>query len=598
MKTKLLALGLAIVLALGMISCGNGANQPNATTQATTQATTPPIEETNETTAAQTEPPIPPVSYKTEIDLSNGFPFFMVEEATGSDTEAVVKSEEDTDYLSLRDNTEKGRANVALKFEAVKDIITVSYRVRFTALSTYTLNLIPDATNPSKTIAQLVARPSGKLCVFNGTTETELCAYTENEWIEVSVCTDFEASSFTVTLNGEEYGAFAFRNDASEAACYVWNTLQMETGGMDVANITVDPFIAPPNPNIPTVNVNGIQKKPLVISDEVKDGLNYLSFPTVALTEDEVWISYKRGYGHTSDFSNLDVTVLDRATNQVITTHTVDSSEDVRFQNPEFVTMPNGEIFLYVDVQKKGVATRLGIYTYRFHMDGSDFSKRTSTSLIDDKGIEYGYVFDSVIDGNTLYMLAMTFPELQNQGHGRSVHLLKTENNGQSFTHVASMTELLGVSVNESALHLENGIFTILCRGDDGHSYFLHVNTAGEMLKSVDLTLTYNGISYMGRPSVFEENGSYFFMGRNIPTADNKSQELAMFEFDFETLNITSKRILDTRTGSAGDAYYAESFVSEINGQKFFCVANYGTSFSAKPSIELFTIPYDNLFKN
>ena len=125
----------------------------------------------------------------------------------------------------------------------------------------------------------------------------------------------------------------------------------------------------------------------------------------------------------------------------------------------------------------------------------------------------------------------------------------------------------------------------------------MRMTTNGELLKSVNLSDTYQGISYMGRPSFFKENGTYYFMGRNIPTENKNEQELAIFEFDFDTLHIKNKLVLDTRSGTGGDAYYAESFVSNIGGTKTFCVINYGTSFSKKPSIELLTVPYDQIFK-
>ncbi len=609
MKFKWSALLLTLGFLLSLVACNGDAKKPASTTASTTDAqttaqatTVQSTTDAQETTAQSTTdttgtPQVPPVPTEYEVDLSDGLPAFMAYETTGSDTSVSVNTQGEVPYISLRDGTENGRASVWMQFEPVTDVITVSYRVRFTALSVYTLNLIPNAASPSTPLAQIVARPSGAICVFNGSAETQLGTYTVNEWIDITVHSYLKTGDFAVSLGrGEDTGGlFHFRNEGTSASCYIWNTLHNEVGGMDIACITVDPFLPPPDRNIPTVEIGRVNKTLLVSSDDVKDGMNYLSFPTTALTETEVWIAYKRGYSHTSDNSNLDVTVLDRATNRVITTHTVDSSTEVRFQNPEFVTMPNGEILLYVDIQEKGTSTRLGIYTYQFHVSGGNFSKRTATSLIDDKGIAYGYIFDSVIDGNTLYMLAMTFPELQNQGNGRSVHLLKTDDNGTTFTHVANLTELLGVGINESGMVLKDGVLAILARGDSTGSHLFRVTTDGKLLGSRHLSGEYDGVSYTGRPDVFCENGTYFFMGRNIPTSDSNAQELAIFEFDFETLRIQNKRVLDTRTGSAGDAYYAERFISEIDGQKIFCVVNYGTSFSQKPSIELLTFPCDRM---
>jgi hypothetical protein len=253
--------------------------------------------------------------------------------------------------------------------------------------------------------------------------------------------------------------------------------------------------------------------------------------------------------------------------------------------------MPNGDIVIYLDVQRVRPEDqqRFGIKELR-STDGGESWKALAADgtykpvnqvekhgykvLKDDKGIVYGYTFDDAIVGNEIYMLAMSFPEFA-ADPGRSVHLIKSVDNGATWQHVKNLTEEFDFKFNESSLERYRDGFIINCRADTTRvPKTFYVDMGGNRITSYDYDGYRELIKTTNRPKLFAENGRYYLLGRNI-LADSTS--LCLYEIDPVTLMpLNYIQLRDLPGHSHRDSFYAEYYLQTgADGKTYFNVITY-----------------------
>src|SRR5690606_25697486 len=154
----------------------------------------------------------------------------------------------------------------------------------------------------------------------------------------------------------------------------------------------------------------------------------YLAFPTLMkISDSKVVISYKRGTAHYMEpQASLETMIYNPLLGTVTSRTTTDNTTGVINQNPELMRMPDGTLYNYVDQQIGGTKDRMGVRVFKSTDDGDTF---TDEGVFPQVGsYSYGYFFDDYNDDGTVYMLAMSFPELT--GGQRAVHVIKTTDNG------------------------------------------------------------------------------------------------------------------------------------------------------------------------
>lgn len=331
-----------------------------------------------------------------------------------------------------------------------------------------------------------------------------------------------------------------------------------------------------------------------MVSQLLADGMDttYLAFPTILkLSNEKVLIAYKATTAHMDVEADLDLIVFNPTTKEIVRKTTIDATPGEAAQDPELLQMPNGDIVIYLDVQrvKPEDQQRFGIKELRstdggatwkvLAADGSykpvdQVGKHGYKVLEDDKGIVYGYTFDDAIVGNEIYMLAMSFPEFA-ANPGRSVHLIKSRDNGASWQHVKNLSVEFDFKFNESSLERYGDGFIINCRADITRvPKNFYVDMEGNMITSYDYEGYRDLIKTTNRPKVFAENGRYYLLGRNILP---NSTCLCLYEIDPVTLMpLNYIQLRDLPGHSHRDSFYAEYYLQTgADGKTYFNVITY-----------------------
>jgi len=322
----------------------------------------------------------------------------------------------------------------------------------------------------------------------------------------------------------------------------------------------------------------------------------YLAFPTtLKISEDKVLVAYKASTAHKDAEADLDVIVYNPISKQVVEITTIDSTVGEAAQDPELMQMPNGDLVIYLDVQRTtgsgqqryGIkelrSTDRGVTWNVLAADGlyksvDQVGKHAYKPLKDDMGITYGYVFDDVIVEDTVYLLAMSFPEFA-PDPGRSVHVIKSCDNGVTWTHVKNLTQTLGIAFNESSFVAYDSGFIISSRKDsDGGTKGVLWRTDKDFnILAREEYLHYEDvIKTTHRPKLFVEDGRFYLMGRNVlPNATS----LGLYEIDRMTLIPLNYIELKKLSGHGiGESFYAEYYLQNENGVTYFNVMTYDDS--------------------
>jgi hypothetical protein len=274
----------------------------------------------------------------------------------------------------------------------------------------------------------------------------------------------------------------------------------------------------------------------------------------------------------------------------------------------EWVRFPNGHIANYIDVQHNiSGAERVGMHVVRSEDGGQIFSKPERVGSFD--GYEYGYAFDAISDENVTWMLAMTWSYL-NGGVGaglpgglpRAVHVIRSEDNGRTWSFVRNLTEEFGnLPINESAFVREGDGFLICSRGYDDRARLHLVDRNFALIRQSDLTARHDFIAgYVGRPRLFKRDGNIYLLGRNWTHQSERQtaprppgvaghrtgQQLSLFRIDVADLSASRYILLDNaERRNVTDAYYAMPYFRSLGRLTVINIITYKAYDHAAPSI-------------
>ena len=308
---------------------------------------------------------------------------------------------------------------------------------------------------------------------------------------------------------------------------------------------------------------------------------SYLAFPALLDLGGEVLVSFKHGRSHAGDTgAALDFLRLDAVTGKMNSRHTLAGIDDKIMQMGEWVRFPNGDITSYIDAQQKSAPSRIGLRVVRSRDGAATFGPVERVGAVD--GVEYGYAFESITEGKTTWMLAMTFNNLTPgksvfapRPVSGSVDVIRSDDNGTSWHFVRKLTEEFGgIPINESSFARHGDGFVFAARAYDNRQWLLKTDGEFHLKSKVDITSANSFIkSYVGRPRVFMRDDGWYLLGRN---SSGGPMRLCLFRFDPETLAVTKHVVLDNSEGeNVSDGYYAAPYWREREGRTYLNIITY-----------------------
>lgn len=351
-------------------------------------------------------------------------------------------------------------------------------------------------------------------------------------------------------------------------------------------------FAGEPEPVVPEHKV----EQTLVDSEQLAaaDEQPYLAFPTLVRIDDRnVLISYKRGRSHALDpGAVLEIVRFNAHTKEVGAREVLGADEKLIYQMGEWVEFPSGRIGLYADVQRvaedrgRNRHHRTGVEWCKSDDRGQTFGPMQRMGPVD--GVDYGYIFEGIISNGRVYMLAMSFPEMNERKSffddaGKrifgEVSVLVSADNGESWKHVRNLSqEFGGIDINESSLNECGEGFIVATRGYDSKVRLHRVDQQFRLVHQRDLTADHDVIrGVIGRPRLFWRNGELYLLGRNH-SANRPGMELALFRICPESLGVERYVILDPEEDArVGDSYYAVVYFEGTGDDTMLNVITYRT---------------------
>lgn len=330
-----------------------------------------------------------------------------------------------------------------------------------------------------------------------------------------------------------------------------------------------------------------------MIASHLESGAkNYLAFPTVMrLNEEEVLITFKRGYKHGGDHeADSEMITFNTVRNKVLNQQTIGSSPNLIYQLAVPVKMAPKDIRYYVDMQNLGIDGknyRTGMYFTKAGIDGKSIEGWKKLDKID--GIEYGYPFDFIVEGKTVYMLAMSFG--YRPGDTWSVAVLKSQDGGNTWNRAINVTEAIGGGAyNESSFVRVGKEFFIVLRGYGTQSTRVARFSADFKLLGVeDLTGEDKDLgNYIGWPRIFYKDDNLYVLGRiwmnnklikgqTINPYHIKNSTLGLVRLDKNTMKVNKVSMLDNPPGemTLKDGYYAGFYWQRSGNKNWFNTITY-----------------------
>ncbi|GAB2770225.1 hypothetical protein GCM10027275_11060 [Rhabdobacter roseus] len=369
---------------------------------------------------------------------------------------------------------------------------------------------------------------------------------------------------------------------------------------------------APSGPGKPRLLIPPTKISQTVLSHTQVGEKPYLSFPCLLrLNEQEILITFKRGTSHGTDRqADSDVIRFNTVTDQVLEHKTIGSLPDQKYQLTLPVRLPSGAIAFFADLQHQG-------HDNRHYRDGMlyatspDQGKTVGTwkklPLVD--GVEYGYPLDALVEGNTVYLLAMSFG--YRPGGLWSVAVLRSDDGAKSWKRVQNITEALGGGpINESCFVRVGSDFLVVCRGYLGQETRLaRFDQHFKLKQVVDLTGPQQLIGgYIGWPRIFYRDNRLYVMGRMWPGGasyqvppgqypEQKNGRLGLLRIQPESLAVEQLALLDNEEGLTPikDGYYAAPYWQKKGDEVWFNAVTYRAIGTHPPDIIRLAFRWDEV---
>lgn len=325
----------------------------------------------------------------------------------------------------------------------------------------------------------------------------------------------------------------------------------------------------------------------------------YLAFPALLrLNEKEVLITFKRGTSHGADReADCEVIRFNTVTNKVTEHRPLGAIPGRRFQLTVPVRMPDRTIHFYTDLQHQGDDGRHyreGMHFGISRDEGKTVESWVKAPLVD--GVEYGYPLDFIVEGKTVYMLAMSFG--YRPGGIWSVAALKSEDGARSWKRIRNLSEELGGGAfNESCFTRVGNEFVVVLRGYKGQETRIARFTDDfRLIADAELTGKDKLLEgYIGWPRIFHRDGNLYVLGRVFPKVEEDEKKgagssymrLGLLRINPESLSTGQIAYLDNEDGSVrvADGYYAAPYWQEAGGQTWFNAVTYRTTGNSPPDI-------------
>lgn len=366
------------------------------------------------------------------------------------------------------------------------------------------------------------------------------------------------------------------------------------------------------------------ERKPVYRSERVLasvpvDGETpYLAFPAVLDLGDEVLVSFKRGGFHGGGApASLDLLRLNKRTDAVTWEPGLAQAADKIMQMGEWVRYPDGTIANWVDVQRPPGTERDGMQGVVSTNGGQTFGPLIRFGEVD--GVEYGYPFGSVVEGDTTWMIVMSFSHLvggysviEKYPHAGQVAIIRSDDSGESWSFVRNLTQEFGdIPINESYFVRHEDGFLVVTRGYDQQVQLHRTDGMFRVRKQANLTEPNTFIErYVGRPRLFERDGQFYLIGRNwtgsTARADDavkdrqprfpKAMKMCLFRVNPDTLVVESYAILDNaEAANVTDGYYPAPYWVTRGGETYLRVVDYKGIDRRPPEIVAFEFKWSEV---
>tara|TARA_B100001123_G_scaffold273230_1_gene304060 strand:+ start:2096 stop:3229 length:1134 start_codon:yes stop_codon:yes gene_type:complete len=343
-------------------------------------------------------------------------------------------------------------------------------------------------------------------------------------------------------------------------------------------------------PTVPIPRAPKYKVEETIVSYRGKLVNDYISFPALIRTaENEILLSYKRGYAHARDpGAVLEIIRFNLENGRRIQDPIRIGMADRVMQMGEWIRFPNGTIGTFIDahwINENNEHIRIGLPYALSKDNGKTFGPLERMGIVEE--VEYGYLFDSITIGQRVYALNMTFEYLA--GERRTVDAIYTDDNGETWHFIRNLSEEFGdIPINESGLIVYNDGFIVVTRGYDHMARLHRVDKGFNLIHETNLTeITPTIANYVGRPRLFRIEDKIFLIGRNRRSSEPGTRmELGLMRIDPKSLTVEKQFVLDNiEQGKVTDGYYPFPILVESGNQTLLNVFDYRALLGNSPDI-------------